>query len=60
MQTYVVRIFEPRRDDGELHGTVDEVSSGVSDTFHDAHQLLVILARSDGRGGAESMATNDQ
>ena len=59
MDTFVVRVYrsgqELSHDDDQLRGVVDEVSTGVRITFHDAPELLAILQRSQPRptrGGA--------
>jgi hypothetical protein len=50
VHTFVVRIFGPQREEAELRGTVDEVSSGLTATFHDAGELMTILSQSAERG----------
>jgi hypothetical protein len=58
MKTFVVRIYgsNPRLTD--LRGVVDEVASGVRDTFHDAEGLLQILSRAPGRGSDDRADAN--
>jgi hypothetical protein len=49
MDTFVVRVYRSGHDippgDDPLRGVVDEVSSGIKATFHDATELLAILRR---------------
>jgi hypothetical protein len=59
MDTFVVRVYrsvqDTTADDEPLRGVVDEVSSGIKATFHDATELMAILQRSasvPGGGGA--------
>lgn len=42
MNHYVLRIYQ--REDGQLAGTVEWVESGWQEVFHDAEELLAILA----------------
>ena len=49
MDTFVVRVYRPGGmdglpDDGRLRGVVEEISTGFHATFHDARELLSILA----------------
>jgi hypothetical protein len=47
MDTFVVRVYrrgqDTSPDDDALRGVVDEVSTGLKATFHDATELLAIL-----------------
>jgi hypothetical protein len=47
MHTFVVRVYRSGQgtsaDDESLRGVVDEVSTGIKATFHDATELLAIL-----------------
>jgi hypothetical protein len=47
MDTFVVRVYRSGQgtaaDDESLRGVVDEVSTGIKATFHDATELLAIL-----------------
>lgn len=49
MDTFVVRVYRSKHDappdDDPLRGVVDEVSTGLKATFHDATELLSILRR---------------
>lgn len=49
MVTFVIRVYTPgpdaHPDDDGLRGIVEEISTGLQATFHDATQLLSILNR---------------
>jgi hypothetical protein len=49
MDTFVVRLYRSGPDtspgDDALRGVVDEVSTGIKATFHDATELVEILRR---------------
>jgi hypothetical protein len=49
VDTFVVRVYRSGQDpppgDDPLRGVVDEVSTGVKATFHDATELVAILRR---------------
>ena len=52
MQTFIVRLRQPKDGPAELRGVVDEVASGARVTFRDGGELLEILGRRDDEGGA--------
>ncbi len=49
MDTFVVRVYRSGQDtppgDDSMRGVVDEVSTGIKATFHDATELVAILRR---------------
>jgi hypothetical protein len=49
MDTFVVRVYRSRQDkpsdDPRLRGVVEDVTTGLHATFHDATELLSILRR---------------
>jgi hypothetical protein len=58
MTTFVVRVYSSNREDGSpgdgrLAGVVDEISTGLHVTFHDAEELLSVLGRSRREGREE-------
>jgi hypothetical protein len=59
MNTFVVRIFGPDPGQAELRGTVDEVSSGFTATFHDARELVRILSRRGGPSQHEAVENDE-
>jgi len=59
MRTYVIRLREPRPEEGPaelMRGFVEDVTTGQRATFTDATQLLTWLAEPEGREGSASAA----
>jgi hypothetical protein len=58
VNTFVVRIYGSDQDRASLRGVVDEVASGIRETFHDAEELLAILVRHGEHHDADRITGN--
>lgn len=54
MQNYLVRVYRAHPDDeGSVSGVIEDIESGIQESFHDINELQSLLTRSIMKGQLE-------
>ena len=59
MQNYLVRVYRAHPDDeGSVSGVIEDIESGIQESFHDINELQSLLTRSIMKGQLEFLVDN--